>query len=122
MSSLRVTIDHNVRARTFLVEGSDLRDTITSALGNLVAVVTTQGNVELDINVIAAFALVSQLAARRLDKGERATVMVWRVVAASHEDDYISASCVELRSYGLRNGESREGAQGQGVAHVERHD
>lgn len=79
------------------MEGRNLRDTIASAFSNLVAVVTTQSNVKLDVDVIAAFALGSQLAASSFDKGECATVMVWCVVAASHEDDYISASCVKLR-------------------------
>jgi hypothetical protein len=104
------------------MECSDLRDTIASALSNLAAVASTESDIELNINVIAAFALSSQLAARRLDEGERATVMVWRVVAASHEDDYIGACCVELRGNGLRSGEGGEGAQGERVADAERYD
>jgi hypothetical protein len=104
------------------MEGRNLRDTIASAFSNLVAVVTTQSNVKLDVDVIAAFALGSQLAASSFDKGECATVMVWCVIAASHEDDYISARCVKLRGYSLGCRECREGAQSQGIADVERHD
>jgi hypothetical protein len=104
------------------MECSDLRDTIASALSDLAAVVSTESDIELNINVIAALALSSQLAARRLDEGKRATVMVWGVVATSHEDDYIGACCVELWGNGLRSGEGGEGAQGERVADAERHD
>jgi hypothetical protein len=122
MSSLRVPIDHNVRARALLVEGGDLRDTIASTLGKLATVVSTKGNIELDVNVVAALALSSQLAAGSLDKGKCATIMVWGVVATSHEDDYIGASCIELWGNSLRSSESGEGAEGDGVADAERHD
>lgn len=122
VSSLRVPIHHNVRARALLVEGGDLRDTIASALSNLVTVVSTKGYIKLDVNVVAALALSSQLAAGGLDEGESATVMVWGVVATSHEYDHIGTSCVELRGHGLRSSEGGEGAQGDGVADTERHD
>ena len=97
------------------MEGRNLRDTIASAFSNLVAVVTTQSNVKLDVDVIAAFALGSQLAASSFDKGECATVMVWCVIAASHEDDYIGTWSLELRRSDLSGGERRESANGESL-------
>jgi hypothetical protein len=41
------------------------------------------------------------------------------VVATSHEDDYIGASCVELGSGSLGSREGGDGAKGDGVAEVE---
>lgn len=106
MGSLRVAINHYVCARTLLVEGGNLRDTIAGSLCHLSAVVSTEGNVELDINVIARFALSNQLATGCLDKRKGASIMIRSVVTASHEDDYIGAGCVQLGWRGLCCGES----------------
>ena len=106
MGSLRVAINHDVCARALLVEGGNLRDTIAGPLSHLSAVVSTKGNVELNINVVACLAFSNQLATGCLDKWKGASVTVRSVVAASHEDDYIGAGCVQLRRRGLCRGES----------------
>jgi hypothetical protein len=122
VSALRVAIDHNVGAGALGLEGSNLRDTVAGSLGNLVAVISAKGVVELDIDVVTGLALGGELAAGRLNEGEGAAIMVRRIVAASHEDDCISAWCVELGGSSLGGCEGGESAQGDGVADAERHD
>lgn len=119
--ALGVAIDDNVRARALLLERSNLRDAVAGALCNLGAVVSAERDVELDVHVVASLALGRQLAARGLDKGERPPVVVRRIVAAGHEDDYIGAGSVELGRRGLRRGEGGEGAQSERVADAEGH-
>jgi hypothetical protein len=115
VSTLRVTVDNNVSARALGVEGSDLRLTVAGTLSELSAVVSTLGNVELDVDVVAGLALGSELAAGRVNEGCGTAVMVRSVVAAGHEDDYIGTCCVELGRSCLRRGESSESANGDGV-------
>jgi hypothetical protein len=59
-----------VSARALGLEGGDLAHPVAGALCNLVAVVSAQGVVELDVNVVAGLALGSNLAAGRLNEGE----------------------------------------------------
>jgi hypothetical protein len=115
VSTLRVTVDYNVSARALGIEVCDLRDTVAGTLSNLSAVVCTLGDVELDVDIVAGLALGSELAAGCIDEGGGTAVMVWGVVATSHEDDYIGACCVELGRGSLRRGESSESANGDGV-------
>ena len=122
MGALRVAIDHHVRAGALRVEGSDLRDTVTGSLGHLGAVISTESGIKLDVHVVAALALRVEFAAGSLDEGESTAVMVRCVVATSHEDDFISAGCVELRARSLSGGEGRESAQGEAVSDAEGHD
>jgi hypothetical protein len=122
VGSLGVTIDDNVRARALGIEGSDLGETVAGSLSDLGAVVSAKSDIELDINVVAGLALGSEFTTGRLDEGECAAVMVRGIVAASHEDDYIGTSCVELGGNSLCRGEGGKSAKGDGVADVERHD
>lgn len=115
--ALGVPIDNDVRARALCVESSNLRDTITRSLSELRAVIAAKRVIELDLNEVARLALGPQLSARSVDEGERAGVLVWRVVAAGHEEDDIGAGGVEL----LGGCEGREGAEREGVAGEGRH-
>lgn len=116
VSALRVAVDYNVGAWALLVEGSDLRDTVAGTLSNLSAVVTTESDVELDVDEVARLALGSELAAGSLNEGEGTSIAVGRVVAASHEDDYISTWCVELCGSSLSGRKSGKGANGESLA------
>ena len=120
VSALRVAVDHDVGAWALLVEGSDLSDTVASTLSDLRAVVGSESNIVLDLNVVAGFALSSQLGAGGIAEGRCATVVVGGIVATSHEDDYIGTGCIELGSCSLGGSEGREGANGEGVTD-ERH-
>jgi hypothetical protein len=111
-------VDNNVGVRALGVEGSDLGNTVAGTLGNLVAVVAAESHIKLDVDVVAAGALGSELGAGGIDEGGGAAIVVGRVVSASHEDDYIRAAGIEL----LRRSEEREGAKGEGVADDSRHD
>jgi len=68
---------------------SDLGLAVTGTLSNLSAVVAAERDIELDVDVVAAGALSSELSAGSIDEGRSAAIMVRRVVSASHEDDYI---------------------------------
>jgi hypothetical protein len=115
VSTLRVAVDDNVCARALLVKGSDLRNAIAGTLSNLSAVVGTKSDIVLDVDVVAGLALGSELAASGLDEGEGATIVVWRIVTASHEDDYIGAWCLELGRSDLGGGKCRESANGESL-------
>lgn len=121
VGALRVAVDDNVGARALCLEGSDLRDTVASSLCDLGAVISAKSHIELDVDVVAGLALAVELAAGGLNEGEGTAIVVRRVVAASHEDYYIGAGCVELGSDSLGGREGRESAKGEGVADVERH-
>jgi hypothetical protein len=116
VSTLRVAVDYNVCARTLLVESGDLRNAVSGTLGDLVAVVGTKSDIELDVDVVAGLALGSELAAGGLDEGEGAAIVVRRIVTASHEDDYIGTWSLELRRSDLSGGERRESANGESLA------
>jgi hypothetical protein len=76
VGALRVAVDDDVGARAPGVEGSDLRDTVAGTFGDLGAVVGAEGNVELDVHVVAGLALGGGLAARGLDERESAVIVV----------------------------------------------
>lgn len=120
VSTLRVTVDNDVSARALGVVGSDLRDTIASTLSYLGAVVSSKGDIELDVHVVARLALSGELGASSIDEGSSTAIVVRGIISTSHEDGYIDTWCVELGS-SLSSCESGSGAKGDGVAD-ERHD
>lgn len=120
VGTLRVAVDNDVSARALGVVGSDLRDTVAGTLSNLGAVVSTKGDIELDVHVVARLALSSELGAGGINEGGGTAIMVRGIVATSHEDGYIDTWCVELGS-SLSSGEGGSSAKGDGVAD-ERHD
>jgi hypothetical protein len=108
-----------VGARALGLESSDLSLSVTGTLSNLGAVVSTEGHIELDVDVVASLALAVKLSTSRVNEGGGAAIVVWGIVATSHEDDYIGADCVELGSGSLGSRESGDSAKGDGVADVE---
>jgi hypothetical protein len=120
VSTLRVAVDYDVGARALLVESGDLSDTVACTLSDLSAVVGSESDIVLDLDVVAGLALGSQLGAGGIAERRCATIVVRGIIAASHEDDYIGTSCVELGSSGLGGSEGRESANGEGLTD-ERH-
>jgi hypothetical protein len=120
VSTLGVTVDNNVSARALGVVGSDLRDTVAGTLSYLGAVVSTKGDIELDVHVVARLALGGEFGAGGIDEGGGTAIVVRGIVSTSHEDGYINTWCVELGS-SLSSCESGSGAKSDGVAD-ERHD
>lgn len=121
MGTLRVAVDNDVSARALGVQGSNLRDTVAGTLSDLGAVVSTEGDIELDIDVVAGLALSIELGASCIDEGGGPAIVVRGIVATSHKDDYISALCVELGRSSLSSSEGSSSTKGEGVAD-ERHD
>jgi hypothetical protein len=119
--ALRVAVEDEVRARALLVESSDLGETVADSLTNLLAVVATLR--ERNLDEVAGLALSPQLAARSVDKGECTPVMVRRIVAAGHKDNGISAGSVELggRIRSLSDSDGGESAERESVADDGRH-
>jgi hypothetical protein len=123
MSTLRVAVDYNVCAGALCVECSDLSNTVAASLGDLFAVWSAESGIELNVDVVAALALGSELAAASLEDGGDAAISVACVVAAGHEDDHILTGCVKLGRVGaLCSSKGGEGTKGQCVAKAERHD
>lgn len=106
-------------AGALCLKSSDLRLSVAGTLGDLSAVVSTKSHIELDVDVVARLALAVELGASGIDEGSGAAIVVWGIVATSHEDDYISALSVELGGSSLRSREGGDGANGDGVAEVE---
>lgn len=119
MGTLRVTVDNDVGARALSIEGSDLGDAVAGSLSNLVAVGSTESDVELDVDVVTALTLGGEFAAGCLDEGESAAIMVRRIISTGHEDDYIGTRSIELRR-SLSGGEGGQSAQGESISDTER--
>jgi hypothetical protein len=108
-----------VGARALGLESSDLRLAVTGTLGELGTVVSTEGHIELNVDVVAGLALAVKLGASCVDEWGGTVIVVRGVIATSHEDNYIGADCVELGSGSLGSREGGDGAKGDGVADVE---
>lgn len=108
VGTLRVAVHNDLSVGALGVESGNLLDTVGSTLGDLRAPRSTVGNIVLDLNEVAALALLPQLGAGRIDEREGAAVVVGSIVATGHEDDHILAVGGELgSSRGLSDGERR---------------
>jgi hypothetical protein len=120
--ALGEAVQDDMRARALLVESSDLGLTVADSLSNLTAEVAVHHSLEHNLNEVAGLALGPQLAARSVDEGEGAAVVVRRIVTASHEDNGIGAGSVELGSSGfLSESDGDDSAERESVADDGRH-
>ena len=88
-STLRVTVDYNQSVRALGVVLGNLPNAVDGTFLDCRAKLHTEGSIEDDIHIIAGVALGLEFAASGIDERRSTAIVVWSVIAASHENCYI---------------------------------
>lgn len=119
--TLRVTVEDKQGIRALGIVLGDLPDAVDGTFLDGRAVRDTKSAIKDDIHVVAGDTLGLELCASSIAKWRGASVVIWSIVSAGHEDGYIDTIGGELwRGSALCTGERKGGKDNSGKALPER--